>query len=83
MFALDSHMAVVYCIITVFLTDSVIPSSSADTFAQDFFLTYPAFMSITDLCEGLRKRYHGAMAKSSGDTPASSSVEQVKVRKRR
>ena len=54
-----------------------------DTFAQDFFLTYPAFISISDLCEGLRKRYHGAMAKSSGDTPASSSVEQVKVRKRR
>ena len=56
---------------------------SSDTFAQDFFLTYPAFMSISDLCEGLRKRYDGVIVKRSGDTPASSSTEQVKVRKRR
>ena len=56
---------------------------SLDTFAQDFFLTYPAFMSISELCEGLRKRYNGVVIKSSGDTPASSSAEQVKVRKRR
>lgn len=56
---------------------------NTDTFAQDFFLTYPAFMSITDLCEGLRKRYHGLVVHSSGDTPASSTIEQVKLRKRR
>jgi hypothetical protein len=40
-------------------------------------------MSISDLCEGLRKRYNGVEIKSSGDTPASSGTEQVKVRKRR
>lgn len=31
----------------------------ADTFVEDFFLTYPSFMSLDDLCEGLLGRYTG------------------------
>lgn len=34
---------------------SVLPPP--DTFSEDFFLTYPAFMSVSDLCDGLLHRY--------------------------
>ena len=31
----------------------------SDTFVEDFFLTYPSFMTMSDLCEGLLERYKG------------------------
>ncbi len=66
--------------------------SLSDTFAQDFFLTYPAFMSISDLCDELRKTYKGKVSTVQQTTPTSSSStttattpeeDQNKLRKRR
>ena len=54
---------------------------SSETFAQDFFLTYPAFMSITELCEQLRQGYHGSPG--VGGEATSEEEEQDKLRKRR
>ena len=56
--------------------------TSPETFAQDFFLTYPAFMSIADLCEELRKTYHGKkpphkMTKTASPTKGLDSVKGV------
>ena len=38
----------------------------SDTFVEDFFLTYPSFMTMSDLCEGLLERYKGRELEEEG-----------------
>jgi len=59
---------------------------SSDTFAEDFFLTHPAFMTTRELCEQMRKVYHGEHDKKKAELNMTSVVaveEQDKLRKRR
>ena len=39
------------------LIEADIDESVKESFAYDFFLTHPAFMSMADLCSGLLARY--------------------------
>ncbi len=55
----------------------------ADTFAQDFFLTYPAFISMASLCDLLRTKYQGAKVKAEGVDETSLKTEEDSVTKKR
>lgn len=55
----------------------------ADTFAQDFFLTYPAFISITELCDLLRARYQGPNVKVLGVDETSLKAQDDSITKKR
>ena len=88
-----AHRKVCVCGCVCICCYNYLSPSTPDCFAQDFFLTYPAFITISELCEGLRKRYHGMIVRSSGgETPASinggestdgESEDQEILRKRR
>ncbi len=69
-----------------------------ESFAQDFFLTYPAFMQISEICDGLLDAYndlsppatsHFSIAarnsrlSSVEDMPLPATDEQVLAKKRR
>ncbi len=57
--------------------------TNADTFAQDFFLTYPAFISMTGLCDLLRSKYQGPKIKVQGVDETSLRAEEDSVTKKR
>lgn len=52
-----------------------------DTFSEDFFLTYPAFMSVSDLCDGLLHRYR-CQPDKNGSIEPSDDGEQDYTKKR-
>ena len=64
----------------LFLEYHLLCLSTTETFAQDFFLTYPAFMSISELCEELRKTYHGKKP-ASKNTPSPFSAKREEMLK--
>lgn len=53
----------------------------ADTFVEDFFLTYPSFMSLDDLCEGLLERYTGQPEEGT-DQPSEAEKEGGREQRR-
>ena len=76
----SNHLCYVYVhVLTSF--HSLLPPT--DTFAQNFFLTYPAFISMTDLCEGLRTRYMGSKVERLVDETSLKEIDQDMLRKRR
>ncbi len=57
--------------------------TNTDNFAQDFFLTYPAFISMIGLCDLLRTKYQGPKIKVQGVDETSLRAEEDGVTKKR
>lgn len=63
------------------LLDEEINLAESDTFAHDFFLTCPAFMSIAAVCEGLLNHYQNTSAGATQLSPEQQMERKEKVAK--